>query len=119
MIFAQIITTILLFSMVFLLSRIRIDKEITFKRHIEFKPALKSLFMGIFLLVVFDGLLIRFPPGCASARSLMAFNKCKAGEMLLGAKGFGELWFMVNVGTLALTMICLGSFHLARRLFKG
>ncbi|RSB63495.1 hypothetical protein EFD55_28845 [Rhizobium pisi] len=119
MILAQIITTILQFSMIFLLSRIRIDKEITFERHIEFKPALKLLFVGIFILVLFDGLLIRIPTGCANRTSLTAFNKCKTGEMLFGAKGFGELWFMVNVGTMALIAICLSSFHLARRLFKG
>ena len=119
MISAQIITALLLFSMVFLLSRIRIDKEITFERRLEFKPALKLLFWGIVLLVVFDGLLIRFPLGCAGATSLTAFNKCKTGEMLFGAKGFGELWFMVNVGTMALIATCLSSFHLARRLFKG
>jgi len=116
---AQIITVILLFSMVFLLSRIRIDKEITLKRRLDFKYALKLLFSGIALLVVFDGLLIRMPHGCAGTMSLWAFNKCKTGDMLFGAKGFGELWFMLHGGTLAFTNTCLGSFHLARRLFTS
>lgn len=116
---SQIIATALLFSMIFLLSRIRIDSGITFERRLEFKPALKALFWGIALLAA-DGLLIFVSRDtCASATSSTAFNKCKTGEVLLGAKGFGDLWFLMNVGILAFIAICLSSFHLARRLFKS